>query len=665
MHLIKQSKTQLVIAFSFILGIVYAAYAEPHLFSVFTLWCTFFTALLVLIVSGRQVFALRKSIGVLISLVFFFSGMLGTTLQFPKNQTAHYTHNLLPGDQLLVEISEFQEGKGNFDKGIVQVLGVVTEKSKQPAIGRMLCYFRKGAESKEVGQRWLIAGSLQTIENKNNPGEFNQAGYWRNKGVEHMVFLNESDIEYVGFHYSAGVFWNQLRNYLKRQLKRVLNENHYAVAVALSLGDKSELPKETRAAFASAGAMHVLAVSGLHVGILLTIIQWICFRVPFLRKRQLYIVISILVVWFFAFLTGLSPSVFRAATMFSVLAIGQLSGKSILSLSSLVMSGILLLIIDPFYLFDIGFQLSYIAMLGIVFFYQPVSNLFYFKQKWLRFIWDGTAIGIAAQIGTLPVMLYYFHQFPNYFILTNVGFLGLGFLALGSVLLFFVVHAIPILSDGAAYLVSWVFEVVIQFVTFIEGLPISLAVGFELSWVQIFIAYTLIIVLWWLGKKVNWKSWRNAAVITIVFTCFIQFSRWSNQLGEELIVLNKYRQTIVWKQGDRAICLHDADLGEDKLRFDLENYEKLKGVTVEFYALPKFNQKEERLSIHLGEKSLEVLAQKGMNTIYYQQHEYVLPYLNKDIPKKEGVTIITGEWSRYYEGRADVDVSKGAVYLIS
>ena len=665
MHLIKQSKVQLLIAFSFILGIVCASVLEPHLFSVFTLWCTCFLALMVLIISGRNIFALRQTIGVLICVVFFFSGMLGTTLQFPKNQTTHYVHQFLPGDQLLVEITEFQEGDGNFDKGIVNVLGVLTETSKQPATGKLLCYFRKGRESKKVGQRWVIGGSLLEIKNKNNPGEFNQEAYWRNKGVKHITFLNENEIKYIDFHYSAGVFWNQLRNYLKRQLKRVLNENHYAVAVALSLGDKSELPKETRSAFSSAGAMHVLAVSGLHVGILLTIIQWICFRIPFLRKRQLYIVISIFVVWFFAFLMGLSPSVFRAATMFSVLAIGQLTGKSILSLSSLVMSGILLLIIQPLYLFDIGFQLSYIAMFGIVFFFQPVSNLFYFKQKWMRFIWDGTAIGIAAQIGTLPATLYYFHQFPNYFILTNVGFLVLGFLALGSVLFFFVVHAIPFVSDVVAYLVSWVFEIVIQFVTFIERLPISLAVGFELSWGQLFVAYTLILLLWWQGKKLNLRSWRRVALVMMLFICFIQFNRWNNQLDGELIVLNNYRQTIVWKQGNRAICLHDAALREEKLRFSLENYEKLKGVDVEFHVLPKFNKQEERLSIQLGAFDLEVRAKRGANSIFYQQHEFIFPYRNVDIPQSDNVTVVTGEWSRNYKGESDVDTSNGAVYLFS
>ena len=665
MDTLKNSKIQIILTISFVLGIVVAEKLTPNFLVSFTFWVTALSSMVIVMLSGKSVFQFRNLKGLLFALVFFFSGWMGITLQHSSNQKKHFTKYHLPGDQLLIDVIDFQEGEGKFHKAVGEVVAVVNEKTSVPVSGKVVCYFPSTENRASVGTRWQVASELNKIENKNNPGEFDQVTFWKSKGVEHTVFSKDEQLEYIGFFYSTTVFWDRLRNYLKTQLKQYLDEGHYSVAIALSLGDKSELSKETRGAFATAGAMHVLAVSGLHVGILLAIIQWVCFRVSFLRKRNLYIYISIVVIWFFAFLTGLSPSVFRAATMFSILAIGQLRGKSILSLSSLLMSGLLLLIINPSYLFDIGFQLSYLAMIGIVFFYAPVSQLFYFKKKWVNFIWDGVAIGIAAQIGTLPISLYYFHQFPNYFVLTNIGFLALGFLALGSVLLFFVLHAIPVLAIGAAYIVKGVFETVIQFVGLIEQLPISLATGFELSILQVIVAYVLIFGTWYVGKQVHLKRWRFFAVLSISFALFLQVVRWGNQFNEELVVLNHYYQTIVWKKGNEAICLYDyrAKGKEDKILFQLESYEKLKGVKVEMYPMPTLEDEENSIEFRLNNSELQISTSKYVTRLIHNGQTFWFP--NRNIPNLVNrENVVVGPWLRNSEQLDTFNANQGAVRLV-
>ena len=137
------------------------------------------------------------------------------------------------------------------------------------------------------------------------------------------------------------------------------------------------------------------------------------------KKKSLFIILLLL--WLYALLTGFSPSVSRAVFMFSILGIAKSTSNSYNPINSLFFSGFILLLINPLYIYDIGFQLSYLAMLGIFIFYKPFVSMFYFNNLFLNWIWKGSIIGVSAQLMTLPITLYYFHSFPNYFLITNLG----------------------------------------------------------------------------------------------------------------------------------------------------------------------------------------------------------------------------------------------------
>ena len=660
----KQALTAFKIVIPFILGILFASYVFVPYIILFTLWGTVLIGLLTLIYTGRKQHSLKTSIGGFLMLTFFFSGALAYAGKQKENQLNHYTNFLLPSDQIIVKIEEWQLGKNNFDKAVVEVEAIINDHHQQKVEGKLLCYIKKNSVKLGVGDRIVLSSELNGIKNKNNPGEFDQEKYWKYKGIQQVSFVNPDEFAFIETTFSNNVFWDKLRKYFKQQLKDKLDENNYAVATALSLGDKGALDKETRDSFANAGAMHVLAVSGLHVGILLGIIQWICFQIPLLRKRNFYIFIAITVIWCFAFLTGLSPSVFRASLMFTILAIGQTRGAQFFSMNGLLISALILLIIDPFFLFDIGFQLSYLAMLGILLFYRSISNAFHFKWKWLRFLWDGTAIGIAAQIGTLPISLYYFHQFPNYFIITNIGLMLLAGIALGSVLLFFVTHAIPYVSDLVAQLVTWVFDIVLGFVKFIDYLPFSVAKGFDLSFWQVIIAYLLIIGIWHVNQKGKTKQWYLVSACVFIFATGLTIQKQLKHNDNQLIVLNNRYQIILWKKGDELICFYDHNAvgKEDKIQFDVDAYHKKVGGAIHYFPIPSSKKDKNSLSVEINNEKIKIHALKNSNELLFNNKKWVLPY--KNIKPTPQTIIIKGAWGSYYKNKVDIDATKNAVYLM-
>lgn len=656
----KEAKTALKIVLPFIVGIILSIELNVSFVVAFTLWGTFLLALLFTLHDGVKLYALRFFTGMLFIITFLMSGALAGALVNISNTINHYSHSFLPGDHLLIKIEEYSEGKNDFDKIIANVASIYNHKREKSTEGKLLVYIRKNAGEFGVGDKLLIKPSLQQIENKNNPGEFDQEKFWKNKDILHTAFLSKDGIISSEKGYSFSTFWVNLRSYLKQELSRKVNTEQYELATALSLGDKSLLSRERSSAFANAGAMHVLAVSGLHVGILLGIIQWICFRTPFLRKKSLSIVISIIAIWSFAFLTGLSPSVFRAALMFSILAVGQLFGMKFFSINSLLISALFLLIIDPFYLYDMGFQLSYLAMLGITFFYNSIRNLVDFRYKLFNWLWSGTALGIAAQIGTIPISLYYFHQFPNYFLITNIGLIVLSGIALGSVLFFFVVHAVPFIGDWAGELINFIFFTLIAFVDGVNMLPATVAKGFSLSFSQVIVAYGLIFGIWIVYKQTNFRKWLVISSAIFVFGLTLVISRFSNLNEKELIVFNHKYPVILVKERQELFCFYDVRCDPSNLPFLTQGYQQKKGGKVNYLPI-KNSDTTKIISLSTSSTVARLKCTSNSYELEWNKKNVFIPVANSFKVKNKEAIIVCGYWSRFLGiDHIDFDCKSGA-----
>lgn len=368
-----------------------------------------------------------------------------------------------------------------------------TEGNKQIAVqGNIILTLDTLQEKYTVGDFVAFKTQIEPFRNETNPGSFDAAYYY---GTHHYVgrgFIASNCISKTGTRNNLTVFFSNWQDEIGLKMKSWLPESVSGIGVALLLGNKADIDPEVLDSFSNTGAMHVLAVSGLHVGIILIIFQYILgFFSRWISKKQA-ILFSVILIWGFGLLSGASPSVIRAVVMFSILALGQLLSRKHSGMNNLILSAIVLLMYDPYYLFDIGFQLSYVALIGIMLFQNPIYQLIHIQQKWLDWVWKGSAVGIAATIATTPFMLYWFHQFPNYFLLSNIVVMLLGFIVLLLLIILIFTAWIPYLNSLVIFLTALSLQGLVIGIQYVDEIPGGVSGGFELNFFQFLIIGTLI-----------------------------------------------------------------------------------------------------------------------------------------------------------------------------
>ena len=343
---------------------------------------------------------------------------------------------------------------------------------------KVMVYFAKSEKASRLkpGEQIVFDKTPQPVENSIDLNGFDYAGYLERKRIYRQVYLPDSRwIESGMFTHNFLILAERTRlQMLEIFRNQDLGEKELNVLSALTLGYKRGLDPETKRVFSAAGAMHVLAVSGLHVGIVFMILS---FFLSFLKKRKrgeiAYLLVMITSLWCFAFLTGLSPSVSRAAAMFTIVVIASVFKKSSNIYQSLVASAFVLLLLNPNNLFEVGFQLSYAAVFGIVFLQPRLNKIFTFRFRVSRYFWALLTTSVAAQIATFPLSAFYFNQFPTFFWVSNLVVIPAAgiLIPLGISLLFF--GGIPLIAVPLTKITGFVLQLVIQFLETVEKFPLS------------------------------------------------------------------------------------------------------------------------------------------------------------------------------------------------
>ncbi|MDR3367354.1 MAG: ComEC family competence protein, partial [Prevotellaceae bacterium] len=340
-----------------------------------------------------------------------------------------------------------------------------------------------------------------------NPYEFDYGGYLRKKGIFSAAFIDAGSCAVVS-HNNLPVWKTAPKNIRKRLLayyaQQGVTGEQLAVLQALTLGDKSLLDADLRQSYAAAGAMHILAVSGMHVGIISMILTFI---LKFMDRRKhgrvMRGAIVLMCIWLYALVAGLSPSVLRASIMFAVLTIGGMFSRTTNSYNTLVFSAFLICVFDPLCLFDAGFQLSYAAVVAILFFQPYIYRSLHFKRWLPDAIWSLTAVSLAANIGTFPISIYIFHQFPAYFLLTNLLVSLPTTAIMGGFLLtlpFAFIPEAPFFGWLLTTLTGYCIALLNFLIRFVESLPHALLEAFWLTplqaWLIVFAILFLSLYVW-------------------------------------------------------------------------------------------------------------------------------------------------------------------------
>lgn len=427
----------------------------------------------------------------------------------------------------------------------------------------------KGAENPlKYGDQVVLKGRLSKIKNKGNPGEFDYALFMRKKGVEYQVYTESKKLKKIGeSEWSIFVWADRTRDKMIRLIDGSVREQEAPIAKAILLGYKNDIDNETRNHYAASGASHILAVSGMHVGILVLIISMV--NKLWARTQKLKIIaalFSLLIIWAFVFLTGFAPSIVRSGFMFSLLLLGNLFQRSPSSLNIISLSAFFLLIIEPLYLFDVGFQLSFSAIFGIFYIYPKLNKRLFVKTKILRWFYQLSLVSISAQIATLPFTLFYFKQFPTYFLLSNpISTIGATLILVVGVL-FFLGSFSEILMSFFGKILTHIIEAQNYLMEQISGFKFALIKIKGVGIYEAMLLAILVLLIFFISYTNKNKSLLIKGVISIsIIVALIVFQE--KEAHGKLVVFNSRSDNLLLEIDD-AVYFYETD----EISKELHNY---------------------------------------------------------------------------------------------
>jgi competence protein ComEC len=487
----------------FIGGIILGVYSEPTPLPCFSFLGISGLAILLFCYSAylRTKYALRYFFAATLQLFWVSLGVSLASISDERENKSHFQN--IPDKQfLLVKLKEPLARKPRTLKANARVTGVITSKGSLQANGNLLIYVQYDSStitSLYCGDEILVPASAQEIPGPMNPGEFNYKKFLAYHHVHHQLFLKSTDWQLLhqGNSFELLRIVYRVRDLLLGILNTYIDDRtERGVAGALLFGYKEELESDVVDAYARTGTLHVLAVSGMHVAILYFVVS---FLLKPLEKRKagvwLRAGLTLFLIWFYSLLSGMAPSIIRASVMFTLIILGKALRDDISIYNNLFTSACLLLCYDPWYLFDAGFQLSYLAVFGIVYFQPKFSRFLIFRSRIAIEAWNLITVSIAAQLATLPISLYYFNQFPNFFIISNLLIIPLTTLIMYAGILLIVVCKITPLATLLGFCINKLIALADFLIFKIQALPFAVTEGIYFTMAEAVLLAAIILLL--------------------------------------------------------------------------------------------------------------------------------------------------------------------------
>lgn len=543
-----------------VLGIL-TAHFFPIPFLSFPILIILFFILIILGLRARKQLIQDVSFGIMAYLCFYMVGIFCYQMQMPEFQPRHYYHSHLNDSHHLIQIKITQSLKP--DKFNRKYFGNISSIDGQLKKGKILLNILLDSSSTTLfpDENILIYSSISKIPKPQNPHQFDYSRYMEFQGVYGQFLISEGDIiaKADGRKSIFGTAQNIRSGIIGKLQKSNITRDELAILQALILGEKKDIDPELYNNYAAAGAVHILAVSGLHVGILYVLLAFILKPIRRLKFGiYFHSILVVLLLWSFAVLSGLSPSVTRAVTMFSFFALATLLNRRTNSINTLFLSLLLLLMINPLWLFHVGFQLSYLAVFFIVWL-NPIYKRVGYSRYWiLRKIGSIVSVTLSAQIGVLPLSLYYFHQFPGLFLLTNLVILPfLSILMCGGLVVVFLA-TINSLPNWLSEWYNMAIEALNGFIYWIAAKEEFLFQEIHFSLLKVFSVYLLIFAIglylmkWTYSRLVI--TLLSVSILLVVFT----YDAWKTS-SNQLIIFHKNRQALLGYKSERRFILFKKD----------------------------------------------------------------------------------------------------------
>ncbi|WP_299463061.1 ComEC/Rec2 family competence protein [uncultured Microscilla sp.] len=602
--------------FFFILGICFGLYKPP---TSIKLWHLLFygsgAAYIVVFFISRffHRFAFTPVTGCLAGLMLFCFGILRT---FQVTEAHHPQHLLHQPDTITHYLAVVQNSLQKKTKSYRTRLRVYQAKVKGnwvPAVGQVLLYIKKDSLAPvprlQYGQVLLVQGTPLRVAPPKNPEQFNYRRYLAQQNIHHQHFatsLNYQVIDTSSVH-SVLTLSETLRSYCDAQLKALVKgSQEYGIATALLLGVKDHIDSDIKNAYSGAGLMHLLAVSGLHIGFIYLILHLLLKPLKQLPGGELWYLLTMVgCLWLYAFITGLSASVMRAVTMFSVMAVAKATNRRTNIYNTLAVSAFALLVYNPLMVTSVGFQLSYIAVAGIVYIQPKVYQWLHFTHWLPDYLWQLTSVSIAAQIATFPLALYYFHQFPNYFLLSNLLVLPLAPVLLVLGIFTLLLSFVPWLSEILGYLLRLFIETLNMVIVALNKLPLAITEGIYLRTADLWLIYVSVISFFWVFqyKKLYYLKISVGCILVLAGARLYNNHQCQQQQEFAIFQLNKHPH-LQFTQGTQSFFIAKAGLQHEHqtLGFNIDTYLWSKGIRQRVFLDARQNQENKEIGFAYRKK---------------------------------------------------------------
>jgi competence protein ComEC len=448
----------------------------------------------------------------------------------------------------------------------------------QPLSGRVIVYLYKAAGSlPHYGEVWLVNGPPRLIDPPFNPGEFDYKTYLSRRNIYHQQYLRPYQRRVVGSAPPSALtnLAIQVNQWADRVLTRQIGTRpEYGIVNAMILGVRDDLDPDQYRAYATAGAIHILSVSGLHVGILFLVITWLIGKVGGKRHDRVWLIaLQLVVLWFYALVTGFSLPVLRSAAMFSMLLLANGLQRRAPTGHSLSVALFFILLYDPYALFSAGLQLSSLAVLGIGMWQSPLYQSLTFRYWLPNKLWEVTAVALVAQLVTFPLGVYYFHQFPTYFLLANPVVMVLSLVLLPLAMATLAFCWVPYLSDGLGWLVQKAAWLLNEAIGWTGRLPGAAWANLWLSPIELVLIYSLILLgaALLLSRNRDWL-WPLGATALVLLVLVVLGDTDRMQQRRLAVHFLPHRTAVSLTAGTRSQLLTDLDTTDQRsYEFYLKN----------------------------------------------------------------------------------------------
>jgi len=580
----------------------YLLLAEQGLFISLFLFCISFLFVTVTsyVKDVAWVYRIRAFNGINLSFLIISLGYILTWIYSDKNYPNHFQRYLKAESFLVAKIIKPPLDKEKIVTVVAEVERVINKNRVTGTRGNILINVLRDSTSNclKYGDKIIFTSKIEEFEKPKNPEEFSFKLYQSFHNIYHRTFLKPKDWTLIkrgeGNIFMAQVY--RLREYFLSILSKYFkNKNDFAVASAIMLGYNDYMNGDVTRAYASSGALHVLSVSGLHVGIMFIMLNFLLSGLDNGGRRSQIVkaIIIIVLIWFYACLTGLSPSVLRSAMMFTMIQAGKVLIRNVNTYNIIFSSALVLMLFNPFIITEVGFRLSYLAVLSIIYVQPKISalwvigipdkpkfenqklllkpiyflryDLWWFFLKLVDLAWQIVAVSIAAQIATCPLSLLYFHQFPNLFLLSNlvvipvsnlVLFLGTGLFAVGSV---------PLINDLVGFSFASLLGYLNKFIFWIDSIPFALIQGISITMIEMAMLYLLLFLLCWLVEEKRTKILIASLIIVCCLSSYYAYEQISKSYQKQIIVYCAPKQSaIAFIDGRKAFTHFEEKLLHDQ-----------------------------------------------------------------------------------------------------